>query len=1124
MRSLSSNTLQSTLIGIQKNIASIRSITSTSLVGQKKVEIVRRRDIEKDKRKKKEDKIEAFKSSLGKKINSATQKASSGFGLIDYIKNFATFVFWGFIFNKLIPHLPKIKSLLPLLKGLQAGFEWTIDLIGNGLVNFIDFAYEKKDSLSDVAKKIGGENFQKTFDDFSKNFTSFLNIAVVGGLLAFGSGILPKKTPAKPKQPITRTTRSGSNKITTSGGEKVGDVARTTGGRPKVTTSGGRPTSKIGRMTRTVGKFAGSKGIPIIGPLINFGLRALAGDDLGKAAAGSVGMGIGQYIGGFIGSLGAGALGLGTGGLALVVAPLIIGASSVIGGLIGEWIGDSLYDYVSNNLKPQPKIEKKAGGGRITHNGRRVGGPIRRGTRTRKRLPRRSRALPSLPGRDVGGIKKIEKIFPNSTDTKTINPLGTLKHTAATYKTIPIVGKLMGSAIEGSFGQRMNRQVIGEFSDTIGSMVQNIVDGNKITRAEVMAMANGGLVPERTAGLNVSPVGEQISELLKQNLDLMVNNRLTQVFNNLNKEFGKQSYLGSSTSIDENNLPEGEYLSDGLSVTSDSRDFWLLSVASLLEAAPNSDQGAADVAQAIYNRVAMPGDPWKVNDSIRTAILNPGQFQPVRDYGNQSEWDKIIDKQSAVTFIKKYGKGRSQEQLEKVAAALLNPIRQNSARTFVGPRDSFRSYSYENAHNHLANDTEVRREGHAFGFEPRGATIASFRAGKLKPAEINKQVNGSITSTGNSTASFGNYLVNTDGSRINNYSDIKSHHDYQTSKSYRGNKVVDFTIIGKNEKYHNLPIVSPVNGTVISSGNENDGYGNKVIIKTDNGKTVLMAHFSSVKVKTGAKVKAFSTIIALQGTTGRSSGVHIHMDAPEEVIRIYVNTIASRTNKKPELTNKVRVGESKVSSDIKTYRQFRTQFGAPTNRFPTATPRNYQIREMGVYGSGNYKINPLADDTNYEIHEHAGSGHWENRAFDIPVSGLESGDKVANFWRSRGYTVLWRVKDHFNHVHVEVPENKVKEFFAINKNLRASVAKPNNSIASIKPNSTPPAQIANISNKINSQAIASNYTIPTVERTVIVNRKEIQQVIATPPAVVVPGLFPGESSRVNNEAYSVLNT
>lgn len=128
-------------------------------------------------------------------------------------------------------------------------------------------------------------------------------------------------------------------------------------------------------------------------------------------------------------------------------------------------------------------------------------------------------------------------------------------------------------------------------------------------------------------------------------------------------------------------------------------------------------------------------------------------------------------------------------------------------------------------------------------------------------------------------------------------------------------------------------------------------------------------------------------------------------------------------------------GQSKVSQDIAEFRRFRSQFGASSNRNPTYDPNYYQIREMGTYGSGNYQISPLADDTNYEINVHRGAGHWENRAFDIPVPDRSrQGDAVANYWRSKGYTVIWKDGgSHDNHVHVEVPKDKASEWFKINR-------------------------------------------------------------------------------------------
>ena len=135
--------------------------------------------------------------------------------------------------------------------------------------------------------------------------------------------------------------------------------------------------------------------------------------------------------------------------------------------------------------------------------------------------------------------------------------------------------------------------------------------------------------------------------------------------------------------------------------------------------------------------------------------------------------------------------------------------------------------------------------------------------------------------------------------------------------------------------------------------------------------------------------------------------------------------------------------KSKLQSDVEGFRQFRNQkFGASKSRVATAGPQNFQIREMGIPGNKGYQINPLADDTNYEISEHKGAGHLENRAFDIPVPNLASGDQVNQYWTSKGYKTLWRVKDHFDHVHVEIPEGKVKEFTKINSQSQVNTPPP----------------------------------------------------------------------------------
>ncbi len=73
------------------------------------------------------------------------------------------------------------------------------------------------------------------------------------------------------------------------------------------------------------------------------------------------------------------------------------------------------------------------------------------------------------------------------------------------------------------------------------------------------------------------------------------------------------------------------------------------------------------------------------------------------------------------------------------------------------------------------------------------------------------------------------------------------------------------------------PVTPVAPGKVLYSGYQH-GYGNMVIVRHDDGMITIYAHHSRNIAKTGDMVSA-RTKIAFSGSTGRSTGPHLHFEA-----------------------------------------------------------------------------------------------------------------------------------------------------------------------------------------------------------------------------------------------------
>lgn len=73
------------------------------------------------------------------------------------------------------------------------------------------------------------------------------------------------------------------------------------------------------------------------------------------------------------------------------------------------------------------------------------------------------------------------------------------------------------------------------------------------------------------------------------------------------------------------------------------------------------------------------------------------------------------------------------------------------------------------------------------------------------------------------------------------------------------------------------PLYASYDGVVTTAGWNNGGYGLQIVIKHPNGMMTRYAHASKMFVKVGDQVKK-GEVIAMMGSTGRSTGSHLHFE------------------------------------------------------------------------------------------------------------------------------------------------------------------------------------------------------------------------------------------------------
>jgi len=604
--------------------------------------------------KKKESEKEEFESrekKLEEKPKDELKKPSlnlkiPGVGIFESIKRFLFFTALGRLFELTKQFGPQIGNFIKNIAPVIDFIETLVVNVFKAAVDFIDFGYKAYDTVRNFTKQLGGESFQKTFDEFSKNLNTFINLAIIAGMASTGGtdfggrrgggrggghiGIRGR-TPGRSRY---GTSSAAARRYA----ERFGiDAAKKKFGQESVESLGGKyARSGLTNLARKgavgiLGKGGVkaaikiikplTKAIPVIGGLIEFGLALMEGDKPGRAAFRA----IGSVLFGAIGAALGGPFALFTGG---------VGAS-----LGGEAAG-KLYDYMFSGKKStdNKKTQKKATGGSVsTRGGKKVGGPATRKIKVTKIKKQQIKLQKAKPGKDVGGEKKIKKLFPDpmkpiipgmKPDPKAVNPLETLRKISSTLKQIPFLGGIMGSSIDIAMGQRPEKSLFMGFGDAIGNLIQSAIDNrvgqsiNEIVKS-TLAMASGGEVVSRSIGV-ADQTGKEVGIRVAKLLDSSVDSRIDSVFGDIIKQFEKKPLgVGDTSTLD----PTEDVEDDGGGGGSLTKGQW----GPLLDLIAGKESGGN--YEAMYPSTRLPGaTKMTIAEVVRRATGAVGKYQQLPQY------------------------------------------------------------------------------------------------------------------------------------------------------------------------------------------------------------------------------------------------------------------------------------------------------------------------------------------------------------------------------------------------------------------------------------------------------------------------------------------------------------
>lgn len=288
---------------------------------------------------------------------------------------------------------------------------------------------------------------------------------------------------------------------------------------------------------------------------------------------------------------------------------------------------------------------------------------------------------------------------------------------------------------------------------------------------------------------------------------------------------------------------------------------------------------------------SLPGDPYvTIKENVQTVatnispdqVLNNDQLLQLLQKGELEPKKYTVQAGDTIsTIAKKFSIKQSQliSMNPQISSGVIKPGQVLNVEALT-PKLTILSTSQEDATEVMAAPVEVRSDSSLYKGDEKvissgtdGKRQVKYFVVKENGNVINKQVLKEVVINQPSKRIIvrGTKVKSDRGTglfRMPAFGYISSGYGYRGSEFHKG---IDIAGGG-----YGSPIVAADNGRVISAG-WNGGYGNCIIIDHGNGFRTLYGHMSSLNVSVG-KVVQRGELIGKKGSTGQSTGVHLHFE------------------------------------------------------------------------------------------------------------------------------------------------------------------------------------------------------------------------------------------------------